>query len=250
MSWTRNHSRQSGEQRTQTRNGKAWIHNDLSPQQFLNGVAARLHRIRVSTRTQFTRYFGVTPMKCLKIVPSIVLSVGLAMSPARAAAQTVQTFEDTNCPSAVGQYGVVDYALEWNCYSFAQFPYTAHSGTNRVYTFATSAPFSFTGGPVSFDGAWFAGYPDATVQFALFLSNVPVWTSGILSPTDVPTFLSSGYSGMVDRVDVLSQRPDWYIMDDVTFNGGSLGPVPEPASLVLLATGLVGVFGVVRRRAA
>ena len=40
-------------------------------------------------------------------------------------------------------YGSVNYHDEWTCYSSPQPPYNPHSGTNRVYTFNPSAPFSF-----------------------------------------------------------------------------------------------------------
>jgi hypothetical protein len=176
--------------------------------------------------------------------------------PAKSWAQTVQTFEDfTPCDNArgnVGTYGSVNYNNQFTCYAFDQPPFTAHSGTNRVYagnSTVSNTPtgiFDFTGGPVTFDGAWFAGSTDNSVSFNLFLGGLPVWASGVLFPTDVPSFLSSGYSGMVDRVQVFGTGLNW-VMDDVTFNA-STSTVPEPASLTLLATGLVLVFGAARRR--
>jgi hypothetical protein len=96
-----------------------------------------------------------------------------------------------------------------------------------------------------FNGAYFAGYSTATVTFDLYNGATLVWTSSTLAPSGTPTWLASGYSGLVTSVDVVSPQPDFFIMDDFTYNGTS---TPEPGTLGLLATGAFGALGVIRRR--
>jgi len=87
-------------------------------------------------------------------------------------------------------------------YDSYQSPYNpSFPPPERVYDNqgVSEGQFSFLS-PVVFDGAWFAGYDFATVQFNLYLSSVLVWSSGVLAPSDVPTFLGSGYAGLVDKV--------------------------------------------------
>lgn len=136
---------------------------------------------------------------------------------------------------------------QFTCYSYDQPPYNAHSGTNRIYANTDgTATFSFAN-PTVFSGAYIAGVPGGTgpVSFTLFLGGSQVANSSGLTVSDVPTFLASGYSGNVDAVQVNGAN-GFYVLDDITLGGTST--VPEPGSMALLGTGLVGLVPMLRRR--
>lgn len=146
-----------------------------------------------------------------------------------------------------GYCGVNSWNGVWSYYLDPQSPYNPFSPPTRVYTPNSGAGEYLVniGTPVVFNGAYFAGFDTALLNFNLYLGGNLVWTSGSLAPSDVPTWLASGYGGMVDTVGVYSARNDFYVMDDFTYNGGT---VPEPGSIALFATGALGAIGAIRRR--
>jgi hypothetical protein len=155
---------------------------------------------------------------------------------------TVVNFDDLSSFGLVSDgYGGITWNGQWTHFEADQFPYTPASPDQRIYD-KEDAGFSFAA-PVAFDGAFFSGYDYATVHFVLKLAGVTVATSGSLVPSSTPTFLSSGYSGLVDEVQVVSPWPNFFVMDDVTFNS-----VPEPATWTLMIGGFGLVGAVLRRR--
>jgi hypothetical protein len=160
---------------------------------------------------------------------------------------TVVTFDDLTGLGVVADgYAGITWNGDWNYYDLVQPPYNPASPLTRVFDTKSTAVFNFSA-PVSFDGADFAGASFASVEFQLYLAGNLVGTSGSLTTSDTPTFLASGYGGLVDEVRVVSPSPDYFVMDNVTYNPDP-AVVPEPVSWAMMLLGFFGLGAGLRAR--
>lgn len=183
----------------------------------------------------------MTSTNLLQSVRAVLACASLCAFSSWANADTrVLGFEDLAVAGELpASYGGVDWsASSWIGFNEPQTPYTPHSGTWRVATdFGSSNAAStirFIESSV-FDGAWFSGFSDATVTVQMYLGDALVATSATLTPSATPSFLASGYSGLVDRLVFLSPQQAFYAMDDFTYTTA----VPEPQGWLLMGAGLV-----------
>lgn len=183
--------------------------------------------------------------------PSIrALLAGAALAACLPSAMaTVLSFDDLAQDGSLPlNYGGLDWsAAGWTVFSTPAAPYTPHSGLGRVATGFMAADASslirFTKAG-TFDGAYFAGLGGATLSFELFLNGSKVHSSAVLDPSATPSFLASGYAGLVDAVVVKSANHGEFVMDDFSFTQA----VPEPQTYALLISGLFVVGRLARRR--
>lgn len=169
-------------------------------------------------------------IKYVCILGSILLLISAS---AVLAATTVFNFEDLAGPLARmpdPYQGLIDWedGSTWFHYDFAQSPYVPHSGTVYISseTADTTPSWRFTT-PVIFEGAWFAGYPFASVTYYLFDSDGNLLhVSPIYSPSEVPTFFATGFLGAVSRVEIHTPHPGHWVLDDLTFVAPDEPPPP------------------------
>lgn len=164
------------------------------------------------------------------------------------ASATVLTFDDLSDGQVPLNYGGLDWsAAGWTAFGTPFAPYTPHSGTGRVATgflAEDAASLIRFATPASFGGAWFAGQSGAALSFDLYLNGQLVHSSASLDPSATPSFLSSGYAGLIDSVVVKSANHGEFVMDDFSFTAA----VPEPQTYALMLAGLAGIATIARRR--
>lgn len=185
--------------------------------------------------------------RIVRLAPqAVVLTAALS---AVSASATVLTFDDLPEDGSVPvNYGGLDWSgSSWFQYAGEQAPFTPHSGDRRATLgwdgSADTSAIRFTT-PSTFGGAWFAGYEDVTVAVEMYFGGSLVATTTTLGLSASPSFLASGYAGLIDRIVVRSSDPAFFVMDDLTFASA----VPEPSSSVLALAGVGAVLFLARRR--
>jgi len=174
---------------------------------------------------------------------------------------TVLNFEDsmyaagsgTNWTYFQSSYGGLEWSSEFGVYYEPNvYQRGAVSDDYALFnTFGNSTNIAIASGTFDWNGAWFtSGRTTGSLNISGYNNGIETYTGTIGLANPEPTWFSADWAN-VDKIifhAIYNQDSTRFLMDDFTINEPINAPVPEPATMLLFGTGLVGLMGSMLRK--